>query len=217
MASKPFVPYIVRQGDYLTALAYRYGFQAAEVWDHPKNADLKAARTHHDTLCPGDLLFIPKPEVRALDLHQGQPNEYAGEPPLVDVVLRYGDTKGAWANEPYEVEGLHEPTKGSLDGQGKVTLKVPVTTKTLGIRFPRKEHEENLLIGGLDPVDVWSGAQQRLLALGWYHGSFTGKKDRQTQAALRSFQGASDLPTSGELDEATVEALQDAYDLGSKA
>jgi len=34
-------PYIVRAGDHLFGLACRYGFNAEEVLDHPKNAELK--------------------------------------------------------------------------------------------------------------------------------------------------------------------------------
>ena len=44
------VPHVVAQGEYLTQLAFRYRFEAKEVWDHPKHADLRARRSNRE--CP---------------------------------------------------------------------------------------------------------------------------------------------------------------------
>ena len=35
-------PYVIRQGDYMTQLAHRLGFDETEVWNHDKNSALKA-------------------------------------------------------------------------------------------------------------------------------------------------------------------------------
>ena len=60
------VPHVVRQGEYLSRLAHRLGFDAESVWDHPDNAELKQARAHADQLLAGDLLWLPRqaPEPR---------------------------------------------------------------------------------------------------------------------------------------------------------
>ena len=52
-------PYVIKQGDYLTRIAHRLGFVANEVWNDPKNAELKALRSDPDTLKSGDIVFVP--------------------------------------------------------------------------------------------------------------------------------------------------------------
>ena len=34
--------HVVRQGEYLRKLAHRFGVDPDELWNHPKNAELKA-------------------------------------------------------------------------------------------------------------------------------------------------------------------------------
>lgn len=48
-------PYIVQQGDYLAKLAFVHGFEPDEVWNDPKNADLKKLRPDPNVLAPGDV------------------------------------------------------------------------------------------------------------------------------------------------------------------
>lgn len=57
--SERMVPYVVRQGDYLLKLAQRYGFDAEEVWSHPRNEDLRKLRKDHHILAPGDIVYLP--------------------------------------------------------------------------------------------------------------------------------------------------------------
>jgi hypothetical protein len=42
MSGESWQVHVVRQGEYLRKLAYRFGVAPEELWDHPKNADLKA-------------------------------------------------------------------------------------------------------------------------------------------------------------------------------
>jgi hypothetical protein len=213
-SSKTLVPYVVRQGDYLTALAFRFGFEAEEIWNDPKNAELKAKRVDYDTLWPGDLLFLPKANSKPATLNAQATNAFAAQPPTVEVPLCFEDINGPWANEPYEVEGLPEPTNGTTDGDGMLVLNAPVTTQIVTLTFPKKSYCERLTIGGLDPANEWSGVQQRLAALGLYQGAVTAQGDLLTQRALRAFQERRRIAATGLLDQATVDALDDAYHLG---
>jgi hypothetical protein len=51
-------PYVIRQGDYLALLAYKFGFDADAVWNDPKNADLRKIRSDPNMLWPTD---VPAP------------------------------------------------------------------------------------------------------------------------------------------------------------
>ena len=52
--------YIVKQGDFLSKIAVRFGFANAKtIWDDPKNAKMKQERKNPNVLFPGDELFIP--------------------------------------------------------------------------------------------------------------------------------------------------------------
>jgi hypothetical protein len=37
----PLQPYVIKQGDHLALLAYKFGFDADTVWNDPKNAQLR--------------------------------------------------------------------------------------------------------------------------------------------------------------------------------
>jgi hypothetical protein len=75
--------YVVKQGDYLTKLAFTMGFTAADVWSDPKNADLKAARPDPDILAPGDVLYIPDANPEDLGVQGGTSSAYAAAVPQV--------------------------------------------------------------------------------------------------------------------------------------
>ena len=47
-------PYVVRQGDYLTALAHARGADPNQIWNAPENAKLRELRKNRAILAPGD-------------------------------------------------------------------------------------------------------------------------------------------------------------------
>ena len=56
-------PYVVKAGDYTKKLAHTLGFDADEVWNDPKNAELKKLRKDPDMLVAGDVLFVPEKKI----------------------------------------------------------------------------------------------------------------------------------------------------------
>jgi peptidoglycan hydrolase-like protein with peptidoglycan-binding domain len=74
---------------------------------------------------------------------------------------------------------------------------------TLGIAFPAFAHD------ACPPgkADV-RGAQETLEALGYQVGSFDGRMGPRTRTAIRNFQRDKGLNATGELDEATLAALE---------
>src|SRR5262245_20482030 len=101
-------PYVVRQGDYLTKLAFVLGFDADAVWSDPKNAELTSARDRN-LLHPGDVLWLPDRARRPLPIAAGAANKYVATITRTNIRLRFKGDKEPLANEPYVVEGLGAP------------------------------------------------------------------------------------------------------------
>jgi peptidoglycan hydrolase-like protein with peptidoglycan-binding domain len=78
------------------------------------------------------------------------------------------------------------------------------------------ELTRTILIGHLNPLEDTddeglSGAQARLLNLGYYAGEVDGEMGPRTQAALRAFQEAHGLEVTGELDDETTSKLVEEH------
>ena len=74
------------------------------------------------------------------------------------------------------------------------------------------ELTRTVLIGHLNPLsdtndDGISGAQARLVNLGYGTGEIDGQTGPMTLAALREFQANHELEVTGELDQATIAKL----------
>jgi N-acetylmuramoyl-L-alanine amidase len=78
------------------------------------------------------------------------------------------------------------------------------------------ELTRTVLIGHLNPLlntddDGCSGAQARLVNLGYGTGEIDGEMGSMTQAALREFQADHGLEVTGELDQATIARLAEKH------
>jgi hypothetical protein len=59
--------HVVKDGEYLSLIAADYGFATYKsIYDHPNNADFKAKRKNPNVLFPGDVVFIPDWETKAV-------------------------------------------------------------------------------------------------------------------------------------------------------
>jgi N-acetylmuramoyl-L-alanine amidase len=209
-------PYVVRQGDYLASIAHALVFDADEVWNHPRNADLKKLRPNPNMLCPGDLLFVPDEPREGLPLAVSAANPFTATVPTATVALSFQVDGKPIAGEPFTVEGLAREVSGTSDGDGKVQLDVPVTVREVRVVFPQRDLGYTVRVGDLDPIEEWSGLRARLSHLGFYpwsleeeaEGDAPGPHDR---LALRTFQRARGLPVTGEIDDTTRAALLAAH------
>ena len=215
--SGPMKPYVIKQGDYLTRVAHRLGFNPEEVWNDPKNAELKELRSDYDTLKSGDILFIPDVPKKKNPFNKDTSNSYVAKIPKLPVSLTLDHRGEPIADEKYIVRGLDEELEGTTDGEGKVEFEVDVNVKEVVVELVDKKKSYRMLLGNLDPVDDPSGARQRLMQLGIYSATLEGADQyvahnpKQLAASLKAFQRKEGLDVNGELDEATVNALRDAY------
>jgi hypothetical protein len=205
-------PYIIKQGDHLAKVAALYGFDGSQVWQDPKNGDLRSKRKDPDQLVAGDVLYIPDARPQWMSLKIGATNTFVVNVARVKVTVRFVSNGAPLANERYVIDGV-EGGKGTTDADGNVHCEVPATTDVARIRFVDRREVHTARVGHLDPVDELSGARQRLAALGTF-GRADGSPVASAAAlkdALRAFQRANKLTATGELDADTQAKLVELH------
>jgi hypothetical protein len=217
-------PYVIRQGDFLLKLAVRFGFDAEEVWNDPKNDDLRQVRKNPNILHPGDILYIPaKPAPSGLDVLAGTVNGYTAVVPRTEVKLMLRAGKKRFLSQPCTVEGMKTEKPLKTDGEGNLTLSVPVSVKELVVcvvdreaaKAPKAAHVDptvrfRILLGHMDPVEERSGLRARLTHLGYYV-PMQEDEEAELREAVLAFQCAAGLPLTGEPDEVLHAALVKAH------
>lgn len=202
-------PYIVRQGDYLARVASRHGVDAGMVWNHAANKDLRAQRGSPNVLLAGDVLMIPEQDEAPKSVSVQSSNTFSASVAVTKLkVSLIGEDNTALSGVECVVHGLGQPMKKSTDGDGRLEIDVPVTTRLLHVEIPSMGRRLRLDVGHLDPVDEQSGATARLRQLGYIRPPY----DADTfTTSLRDFQKDRGLTQTGELDTDTVAALRSAY------
>lgn len=207
----PILPYVVRQGDYLSKLAFAHGFDVDEVWNDPKNAELKSSRQSPNLLHPGDLVHFPRPKRVGSPLQKGTTNKYQVNVPMTSVHLVFKNEKGPIANEPYTIEGLGAREEGTSDGDGGLTIKMPIHVREIHVVFPKKYLSYPVRVGDMDPIDEPMGARKRLEHMGYRTPPSDevseSEAEQQDQKAINAFQRAHGLEPTGKLDDATKAAI----------
>jgi len=207
-------PYVIRAGDHLHALAFRFGFDPDAVWNDAKNEDLRKARGDGHILEPGDILYVPRPPSSTLPVNAGAKNVYVVAVPTVKLSVAFLWKGRPLANAPYILRELPEEKGKSTDGNGTLTVDVPVTYKSVTVDFAEPPLSQVLRIGHLDPVSSRSGISQRLANLGHLRtiDTHVGSPDQQElRAAVRRFQWAQGLPVTGEIDGTTRATLEKVH------
>jgi hypothetical protein len=215
-------PYVVRPGDYLAKLAFIHGFDAEAVWNHEKNATLKASRDPA-ILSPCDILYIPAeedPEEASLPLVCEGTNEYTADVPDVSIELVLKDGEGQpLAGEPFEVVGIADtPKDRSTEGDGTVKFTVPILTEKVTVILTKKNLRYEVRLGHLDPLAKEersvSGICGRLTNLGYFQWNDSVSLEYADEAiagALACFQADNGLPETGLADEKTIEKLKSVH------
>ncbi|WP_437738183.1 peptidoglycan-binding protein [Sorangium sp. So ce1335] len=207
-------PYVVRQGDYLSRLAYRFGFDAEEVWNHPRNQALRERRASPEILAPGDVLYLPEEPSRGAALTPHAANRFRGAPPRIEVEIALAIEDEALAGARCVVEGAGAPIEATADGDGVVRFEVPAHVGRVELVVPDRRVRLSVLIGHLDPHDDDSGAMGRLANLGLLlpgHGAETDDERRaRLHAAVARFQEQQGIAVTGLLDDETRSALRGA-------
>jgi hypothetical protein len=206
------IPYVVRQGDHLQRLAYRMGFDANKVWNHPKNKDLRTLRGDPNILSPGDLLYVPEPDDAVkFSLAQGTTNDFVADIPTTKITIKFAVGGEPCANEPYQVTTSSSQTSGTTDGSGTVSFDIPVSETEATVVFPSRALSFPIHVGHLDPAATESGVTQRLTHLGYLPIPGAVSPEEAMTRALVLLQTDHGLKITGTLDDDTRAALVSAH------
>ena len=203
------VPRVVRQGEYLAKIAHACGCAESDIWDHPKNADLKKLRKDPHMLCAGDQLYVPEPQKNWQALSLGAVNPFTAPVPTVDVTMKLVGKKGPLAGVTCRLQGIDGLPTATTDGDGVLKLKVPLQVHTITIDVDEPRFHAFTQVGHMDPPDTPSGVRMRLRNLHYLHDDLA--PEAFFQQAVSKFQDDSGLPASGIVDDATSKALVAAH------
>ena len=210
--SAAMIPYVVATGDFLAALALRHGFDAEAVWSHEKNADLRALRGTPDILQAGDILCFPRAPRPGPHVQARGSNAYRVREATAPVTLSLRQGQALLANEPCLVHGPGAPQHLTTDGRGVLTFRAPLLIATVTLEVPRLSIVRLLRVGHLDPLASASGVRQRLRNLGFAPiDPIALQAPEELAAAIKRFQKAQGIRVTGQLDEATRDALLQAH------
>ena len=206
----------VQPGECLTLIARRYGFKSYRaLYDHPDNAALKKRRPNPNVLHPGDIVVIPDSADKEVEVPTTRVHEFRVKLPRKVLRLALVDHDGApLTDEPYRLTIGHATHEGRTDPEGKLAAPVEIGETTATLQIAGRTLP--LRLGHLNPVkdatdDGVSGAQARLINLGYQPGPVDGRLGPRTRSALSLFQADADLPIHGELDDTTRDALSRAH------
>ncbi|MDP9034560.1 MAG: peptidoglycan-binding protein [Myxococcota bacterium] len=203
-------PYVVRQGDFLTKLAIQHGFDAEEVWNHPKNESLRSVRASPDVLCPGDVLYLPPPRPKTWHpLTVGGDNRFVATVPVIKVSLKLTAEGAPLANKACRVEGAGPVLQLTTGGDGSLAFSVPMSATILALVFDDPPLRYSLCPGWMDPDTTASGVGARLANLGYVDQ--TAVHPDVIADALRAFQADNGIEPTGIMAEATRKALVGAH------
>lgn len=202
----------VLQGEGISSLALQYGLLPEAIWNDPANGELRKLRGNGNILLPGDVVHIPEkvPGVAVVATGKRHVFRRLGVPARFSLQLfRNGQPR---AEEAYQLEIGGAVLKGSTDAEGSLTVWVPNGARTGLLVIGPQQERIGLSFGHLDPLTEAPGIQKRLKSLGILDGEVTGKLDKATMKAIKSFQARYELPVTGKADEQTLRRLGEVYD-----
>lgn len=203
--------HVVEQGECFHSLAARFGFADADRLYRAQSEELRHKRPDPGVLEPGDEVVIPDKEPREEPCQTERRHTFVLRRPTVRVRLLLEDAYGPHAECRYLLVVDEVRYEGKTDAQGWLDEAVPAHARAGDLSVWTDEEgpplQLRVQIGHLDPLASVSGVQARLNNLGFSCGEPSGELNPETEEALRAFQQARGLEVTGQVDDATREAL----------
>jgi hypothetical protein len=198
--------HVVAQGDCLSNIGKRYGFLWSTLWNHADNAELKDLRKDPNTLLEGDVVVIPEKTVKEESCATEQKHKFKKKGALAKIKIKLMLDDKPRKGEPYKLCLDGKWTEGKTDGDGFVEMDIPADAQQGELRVGSGKDLDifQLGLGTLDPADTESGAEDRLLGLGY-------DLSVGLEEALKAFQSKEKMTVNGQLDETTQNKLKERY------
>ena len=199
----------------MASIAAKHRFEWETLWNLPENGDLKIARNDPYVLFPGDKVFIPNIRVQNIACPTDERHHFVkkSKREQLRIVLTDEDDKPI-TGESYvlEIDGQTR-LEGQTDSSGAIQETIPpdAVKGRLLVGEGDAQCEYFIGLGRIDPVEKLSGAQGRLLNLGYYEGVVDGKPGPLTTSALLRFQEKYDLTPTGKNDDVTQAKLKELF------
>lgn len=202
----PLKIHTLRQGECLVSISLKYGFSPENLWNNPANAQLKLNRPNYHVLYPGDQVIIPELQTKEEEAATDKRHKFRrkGVPVYLHLQL-FNENREPLANKPFALQVGGRIFQGTTDREGCLKVAVPPQEKEGILRFANRQF--NIRIGYLNPFIYNSGIKSRLNNLGYKAGEGGEEMDANFRQAIEAFQEDQELAKTGELDEATQEAL----------
>ena len=204
----------VKQGDCISSISYEHGFFPETLWNDPANAQLKKIRKDPNILIPGDVVVIPDKRLKEIGASSSARHRFKkkGVPEKFRLkLLRDGKPRVSVAFR-LDIDGALKI--GQTNGCGMIETVIPPNAKK-GLLIVTEEGQEDeeyeLNLGYLDPITEISGVQMRLHNLEYYCGDMDGILNQATREAIVEFQRRNGLNPSGQLDEITLQKLEEIH------
>lgn len=203
--------HVVREGECVASIAEAAGLLPETIWDHPDNQALKERRGQPNLLLPGDRLVVPDRRRLERPAASGQRHSFVRKNVSTRFRMQVLDCEAPCADEEFVLAIGPRSIDGTLDGDGCLDVQIPGSARsgTLFVGGGRLVYE--LDFGGLNPLETTSGLQARLENLGYSPGKIDGDPGERTQQALMRFQLDEGLDATGEIDDATRDALRSRH------
>lgn len=202
--------HVVRPGECLSSIADRSGFFWQTLWDHPDNAALKEARRDPNALAPGDEVHVPEKQLREEPRPIDAAHRFRKKGVPTWLRLRLLDEGEPRAGVPYVLGLPGEERRGATDGDGRLEEPIPprVTSAVLVVGEGEDAITYELRVGHAGAIETDAGVAARLANL----GLGGGPSEDARRAAIAAFQAIEELDATGELDDATRDALAARYE-----
>lgn len=206
--------WLVEAGQGVDAIADATGHFWRTIWEAPENAALKAVRENRNRLLPGDRVTAPalRPASKTRSVDMVHRFKRKGVPARIRLRAKLRDG-AVLADADYTLQVGKRRYSGKTDGDGLVDAWVAPSAKTglLSVAIDKVGYPERaewtLRIGALAPLASHAGVQGRLNNLGFAAGPEDGVPRDEYREAVRRFQRAAELPETGFVDQATLDAL----------